>query len=61
MFFKGGKHVLQVMTWWPFKNLILSGRSAQAEASSLKPIYLFGFGDAQDYFDTLGLSNRLTG
>ena len=52
---------MQVMGWWPFKNMILRGRSVQAEASGIKPVYLFSFGEAHEYFDALGLSNRLTG
>lgn len=52
---------LQVMTWWPFRNMILKGRSSAAESAQLKPLYLFHFGDATPLIQALQLSNRLTG
>ena len=51
----------QVMSWWPFKSMILRGRSPEAESAALKPKYLFHFGDAAPFIQSLGLSNRLTG
>ncbi len=51
----------QVMSWWPFKGMILRGKSSEAEASSMKPKYLFHFGDSQTFVRDLHLSNRLTG
>lgn len=49
------------MEWWPFKNMILRGKSSEAEASGMKPKYLFHFGDSKDCVQDLHLSNRLTG
>lgn len=46
---------------WPFRGMILKGRSSEAEDSSLKPRYVFHFGDAAAFITSLGLSNRLTG
>jgi len=50
-----------VMTWWPFKDMILRGKSSEAEGGSMSPRYLFHFGDSKAYVQGLNLSNKLTG
>lgn len=55
----------QVMSLWPFKQIILrSGLakpSASADVCQLQPEYIFHFGDATEIRRVLGMTNRLTG
>ena len=53
----------QVMSWWPFRQIILrSGlRQQQSPATGLHPHCLFHFGDATEMRRALGMTNRLTG
>ena len=54
---------MQVMSLWPFRQMILRGGQRQQEAFStgLRPHALFQFGDATDIRRVLGMTNRLTG
>ena len=54
---------LQVMSLWPFRQMILRGgqRQQQEVQSGLQPHALFQFGDATEIRRVLGMTNRLTG
>ena len=58
---------VQVMSFWPFKQMIIkSGAQQQLQSlapgeSALKPEPLFSFGDATEIRRALHMTNRLTG
>lgn len=58
-------HAGQVMSVWPFKQMILrSGLTkpaAPSEACQLQAEHIFHFGDATEIRRVLGMTNRLTG
>ncbi len=63
---KSAAHV-QVMSFWPFKQMIIkSGAQQQLQSlasaeSALRPEPLFSFGDATEIRRALHMTNRLTG